>query len=448
MSLQFNRFFTNSTSTEMTINDVLFGDSSVKDLCPTFAASKSHLDPVRFLGLPFECGNNGYRYLSFATSPYGVKREAVTQNVVAVNDPNVQVACEKALFHMAVAKLEKRPFFTYFWDNSSHLASRSPQKETVENVAEKIRIGYALVDASVNRLLAGMAQLGLWEDTIIIGFGDHGDEPWSHGLNRGYCHSLSPYASVCWTPMFIYDQGGLEVGKKDNLASAIDLRYTIWPLLFPEAPPLEKASPFSGIDLFRETRDIAFSQNMFALQREQCDPEKGMSKGYAATDGVYRLVVSSGANHPEQTGMSLYCDQADPSNSLNLLKFFKMDRHGTIQHFAHPPEAVGKHFSGVFGPSQVDSLIAAYNNLKPLLVQFIKKKEEEALERYQDIRTNSEEKLSQRLFDGYGRRHEYHDSSVTAKDYIPMATKIKTAISQSEPQLFPEKAFTVVAKAL
>lgn len=94
------------------------------------------------------------------------------------------------------APKENRPFYAYFWDDSSHLAFSSQFKDDAPSVPERLRIAYALIDASLNRLLSGLAELGLWDNTIIIGFGDHGDEAWSHGLNRRYCHSLSPYASL------------------------------------------------------------------------------------------------------------------------------------------------------------------------------------------------------------------------------------------------------------
>lgn len=442
-ALQFNRFFTNSTSTEMTVNDLVFGDSSTRDACTTFKASKTYYDTDKFTGLGPELIKHGYQYLHFATSPYSPEREVSNSTTVIINNPNVPIVCEKALAHMAAAKRENRRFYAYFWDDSSHLAYISPHKEAALGLGGKFRAAYALEDASINRLLSGMAELGLWEDTIIVGFGDHGDEAWSHGLNRGYCHSIPPYASVSWTPMFIYDQGQFEGGMTNSLACVTDLKHTLWRLLLPEAPPQEKTSPFSGIDLFGETRDIAFSQNMFALQRERSDPEQGMVKGYAATDGNYRLVVSSGGGDLERGGMELYCDQVDPANSLNLLRFFKLNRHGDIHRFAPPAEAAAKHFSSVFGQTQVNSLITAFGKLKPALAQFVKDKETEALKEYRKVVNNAPGDLAKRLADGYNR---HRNLGQTADDCLPMATAAKKLFSQTEPQLFSDHAFTQIKK--
>ncbi|MDR1535486.1 MAG: sulfatase-like hydrolase/transferase, partial [Planctomycetota bacterium] len=361
-SLQFNRFFSSATSTVMAYTDLSYGDSSLFDSCPVFPLTKRYpKNKEAFSELWVECLARGYRVFNFSSSPYHKRVEDAGKFGAAVNNPDIPVLCEKALGRMAAAKREGWRFYAYFWDDSSHLAYPSPIKDRAEGVAGRLRRAYALIDASLNRLLSGLVELGLWDETVVIGFGDHGDEAWSHGLNRGYCHCLVPYASLAWTPMFIFDPGRFPPAITGQLASMVDLKATALGLLFPDQPSQFPRTPFSGLDLFRERREFAFSQNMFALQREYSDPERGMIKGYAATDGDYRLVVSSGGRKPEEGGMELYCDQADPANSLNLLKFFRLDREGGIRRFVQPPEAVASNFTCVFEPPRVESLRAAFN---------------------------------------------------------------------------------------
>ncbi|MDR1519030.1 MAG: sulfatase-like hydrolase/transferase, partial [Planctomycetota bacterium] len=393
-SLQFNRFFSSATSTTMAVTDLYYGDSSGSDLCPLYQISRvMPPNSEKFAHLGVIVQSRDYDWYTFHADPYRKKESAIQNRHVFINDFDVPSLCEKALRQMAEAKRDGRRFFAYFWDDSPHLAFPSPVKDRAGGVAGRLRTAYALADASLNRLLAGLAELGLWDDTIIVGFGDHGDEPWSHGLNRGYCHSLAPYASLTWAPMFIFDPGRFQPGIDSRLASMVDLKPTLLGLLFPDDPPAAPATLFAGLDLFRSQREFAFSQNMFALQREYSDPEQGMVKGYAVTDGAYRLVVSSGGRDPDHGGMEFYCDQADPANSLNLLKFFKLDRHGEISRFHPPPDAVAKYFPCVFGSSQVESLRASFRKLKSALREFVKDKEAAAMAEYDAVTASAPEDL-------------------------------------------------------
>ena len=449
-SRQFNRFFTSSTSTEMSIADLMYGDAGIKDANPVFRLARRGFTLADVGGHLNELvRDNGYRYLHLGSSPYSPRLNSVNDTMVAINEPNVPTLCEKALAHFVESKNRGVPFFAYFWDDSSHLAYVSPFKEKAPGVPERLRTAYALIDASLNRLLSGLSQAGLWDDTIIVGFGDHGDEAWTHDLNRGYCHSIVPYSSITWTPMFIYDPERWSGGIDSRLVSMVDLKQTVLSMLCPDVPPLPRR-PYGGIDIFKEKRDFAFSQNMFALQREYSDPEQGMVKGYAVTDGDYRLLVSSGGCNPEAAGgMALYCDQVDPSNSLNLLKFFRLDREGGIRRFVPPPDATAKHFSYTFSPPRVESLIAAYNRLRPRLQAFIKEKEAAALDEYEKIQTLSVDELldcwREKVMALSGKEI---DNSREYRQRLKAALHIELTkqefMQQKEYQLFPQKMFTQV----
>jgi hypothetical protein len=241
----------------------------------------------------------------------------------------------------------------------------------------------------LNRILTGLLELGLWEQTVIIGFGDHGDEPWSHGVNRGYCHAIAPYSSICWTPMFIFDNGEHQ-GMSEKLVSLVDLNHTIGSFMtrgvtdIPSEDRKKRDAALEigeGCDILTQQRSFVFSQNMFALQLEHSDPERGMEKGYAITNGDYRLVVSSGGPEGKRYGMELFCDQIDPTNSRNLLDFFELDEQGEIIAFRCPPDATGMQFRQSFRPAQTDSIIKAFHMLKPQLIRFIRTKEIKALEK-------------------------------------------------------------------
>lgn len=423
-SLQFDRFFCNSTSTTMSMTDFRFGDSSVHDCCPSYDLSKKLPYGTRcFKALPREIfdRDQSYAALTFHSSPYSPGVEKSDDFGSYINCPDGLLLSKKALSLMAKTKKGGRPFYAYFWDDASHLAFRCARKNNAPTVAERLRAAFSIIDNSLASLLSGMSELGLLENTIIVGFGDHGDEPWSHGLNRGYSHALPPYASQTWTPMFIHVPDRLESGRTSQLASMVDLKKTILHLLFPAPEYSSRRTPFEGIDLLGEKRTVAFSQNMFALQRERSDPERGMVKGYAVTDGEYRLVVASGGDWEKAMGMSLYYDQSDPSNSFNLLKFFRLDRRsGEIRKFSPPPEAVARHFVHVFGASQVESLKDTYHRLRQALREYVAMKERLAFDDFQQIVNSPEDAWN---------------------------SPYKNAFTESAPQTFPMEAFDRIAQA-
>lgn len=441
-SLQFSRFFSSATSTDMTMTDLQCGNAASKDHFPTYSLSRgASPNPAHILDFGTECMARGCKWMYFGSSPYSRRKDESNWIGVQVNDPDLPNLCEKTLRNMAQAKSEGRQFAAYFWDDSSHLAYPSQQKDRMDGASGRLRMAYALIDASLNRLLSGMAELGLWDDTIIIGFGDHGDEAWSHGLHRGYCHSLPPYASLTWTPMFIFDPSRFKPAITTQLASTVDLKATAMGMLFPGRPSSVAAPQFSGINLLEENRDLAFSQNMFALQRELSDPEKGMIKGYSVTDGNYRLVAVSGADNPKKGGMALYCDQADPSNSLNLLKFFRLDKNGDIRKFSPPPDAVTRHFIDAFGPPQVESLQAAFASLKPALVNFVRKKEAAALEEYNRILHTPAAELGSQFAADWKRNAGWETA---ADHWTAVFASLQDRVAEIPPQLFPESAFVLV----
>lgn len=427
----------------MAMTDVVYGDSASKDMFPLYSLSKG--PPVNrafFQELGNECKNRKYLWFYLGSSPYSPYVCDINARGVGFNEPRIPILVEEALRHMRLAKERGVPFCAYYWDDSSHLAYPNPQKDAAVGIDARLRVAYTMMNASIERLFSGMEEAGLLEDTIIMAFGDHGDEAWSHGLNRGYCHSLPPYASQVWTPFLIRYPERFPAGTTRQLASAVDIKAMAMELLFPGEPLCNEPTPFSGLNLFRERREYAFSQNLLALQREKTDPERGLCKGYAVTDGSYRLVVSSGGDDEEFKGMALYCDQTDPANSLNLLTLFRLDRKGGIRKFSPPPEAVVDDFEITFGGNRPDDLRRVFEQLKTALANFVKDKEKRAVEEHARIDRLSAEELSRE----YGEAMQRQLCEPWAMDeQVPRFRMLKEAWARHPYQLFPDDAFLKVA---
>jgi hypothetical protein len=306
--------------------------------------------------------------------------------------------------------VDGKPFHFRHICGVTHITYQDRVKEKATSFSERFRLGYVRLDSSVRQFLAILTEMDLLRNSVIVFYGDHGDELWSHVLNGGWCHVVTPYASQCWTPLFIYD-ADCKPGSTNQLASMIDLKETLIKRILPDFIPEEchfttpwknrdgdeppfptpssqypaegslppfRDSPFCGIDLARETREFAFSQNLFALQDEFNDAAKALIKGYAVTDGIYRVTVTSGGHDPRDGGLEFFCDPVDPTNSRNLLDFFKLDSNGDIEKFYPPPEAVNRDFALSFNPEAVENLTATFQKLKQALYDYVNSKEEEA----------------------------------------------------------------------
>lgn len=388
-SRRYTRFHSNATSTEMVKSCFHFGSHGINDYKAHFRQphTEEYLNHYLLPKCPYIrdylvrlAGEPGIEWKVFVADVLFRKRQTF---IYAEFYPTVDQTLAAVSAFMDRIKAEGKRFALYFDNPVTHMAVDDGGKARAATFSERFRQGYVELDASINRVLSLLTQKGLWDETTIIAYGDHGDELWSHGLNKGYCHSIAPYASLTRTPMFIHESG-VPPADDAGLAQTIDVKRTLFrdydanaphPDGLPPLPPFD-SDPFVGADVCGEGRKFAFSQNLHALQMEYDDPEQGLAKGYAVSDGVYRLVVLSGGRRPKEGGMELYCDRLDPSNSRNLLDFFRLDPNGGIAAFQQPAEAVDPAFAHMFNPAAVGHIIETYETLRRELVAHVRAKEE------------------------------------------------------------------------
>lgn len=379
-SLSFSKFYTTATSSTMSYMDFVCGDSSAYDPNLSFGGGPVARSSVRFMKSIQKIANYDSTLWIYAP-PFATQRTNVEYKslmMTEIKEVNLQRFHNDINARMSRCKEDGRPFFMYFWNHLPHLASTAPEKEAPADFAGRFRTAFSMLDRSISRLLQDLANNGLLENTTIVGFGDHGDELWTHGINKGYCHALEGYASVCWTPMFIFDSD-LEPGVSEKLACTIDLYGTLMHLLDPDFPVEKSGGYFYGIDLFREERKLAFTQNLCALQGEYADLEKGLGKSYAVTDGEFRLVVCSDGAKPQEGGMELYLDELDPANRYNLLNLFTLDGNSDINEESFSVTRMPEMMPGLAQPEVVKSIVTAYRSLRSELIAFIQAKETKAL---------------------------------------------------------------------
>lgn len=387
-SLWFPKFQTTSTSTEMTMADFLYADASVHDHKAHFRGQlHAYSYPLGSLT------HHGYRSL-ILTRNFMFAQPTESGEGILYDTPDLNDFYRKQSEFMQTARDEGKPFFLYVNNAISHMAFDAETKAQSRTFSERFKNGYIDFDTSVNFTLTKLLELGLWEDTIILCFGDHGDELWSHGVSRGYCHIITPYTPLCRTPMFLFD-GGKTEGICYNYVNTTDLLPGLIEMVTTEKSPLRAGltSPLAGepyrhsLGTFRndsggisfsnqsQSRVFLFSQNLFALQLEYDDPEKGLTKGYAVWDGYYRLTVSSGGSNPLNGGMELFNDALDPANMLNLLNFFELNRNGDIVATRKPPTLIHPDFAALFQPENIESVKYHFRVLKGELQAYVRAKE-------------------------------------------------------------------------
>lgn len=414
-SFVYNHFYSTATSTVMSLISLQSGTSC-------------NADGASFFGQVFQPEHPSYRSDRTNTLSYDLffagygKRgrlyqvkefhdtPATTRSWHTVVCPDVGDTFPLIQAALTQARNDGGPFWFNLEPMVSHITGEDKVKRTAKGFSDRFRLGYTRLNDMVECVLGTLVDLKLWNNSVIVFFGDHGDELWSHGLLGGWCHTNTPYASQCWTPLFIYDRD-CRPGSTDQLASMVDLRETLVKRLVPDFDPGRiqlndtwqrpdgelpwftdiskdplrpktgtvapfRENEFSGIDLNRETRELAFSQNLFALQLQFNDQSKVLAKGYAVTDGIYRVTVTAGGEDPRDGGLEFFCDTVDPTNGRNLLDFFKLDANGDIGEFAPPSEVVSPEFFLIFNAEAVEHLKETFNRLKKALYEYIRKKEE------------------------------------------------------------------------
>jgi len=159
-----------------------------------------------------------------------------------------------------------------------------------EEIARLLKHGYyasvSYVDACLGKLMKGLEEMGLAENTIIVIWGDHG---WKLGENGGWCKQTN-YQIDTRVPLLILAPGIQGKGQKcDRLTELVDLYPTVCDLAgLPVDPELQGTSLVPLLnhpDLL--WKDHAFGQFQHALGQGR---ERKFYMGYSMTTERYHLV--------------------------------------------------------------------------------------------------------------------------------------------------------------
>jgi arylsulfatase A-like enzyme len=382
-SISFRRFYSASTSAFQSFCDFIHGDSSELDHNLAYPSGEGCLlgRAGNLFGLLAEQGYAALGIQHGESCPDYVKGGYFGAWPRAAGDfrwrGEYDAFYAESLDFLRRAGAARQPFALYCGDRAGTVSDNCREKRDGRLFHQRFERGFSLLDQSVRRIMAGLESLALLDSTLVVLYGPYGMDPWKHGIFTGRTHAIEPYADVCWTPLFLYCHGR-DGQTVEGLASSIDLKATILGILFPGRDFAQGQTRFSGINLLTSGRNIAFTQNLFALERENTGPALGLVKSYAATDGDLRLIVSSDGGIAGNGGMEFYYDVRDPGNTRNLLDFFNLDQNGNMTSFGRS-DVIHVHFTQSFKPHLVRGMAASYNGMRDILKQLTKAKEEEAL---------------------------------------------------------------------
>jgi arylsulfatase A-like enzyme len=200
-----------------------------------------------------------------------------------------------------------------------HEAPRPDQGSLTEAQARRLKHGYyasvSYVDAQIGRLLDRLRQLGLWENTIVVLWGDHG---WKLGEHNSWC-KMTNFEIDARVPLIMRLPGAKENGQScDRLVEFVD----IYPSLCEAAglPIPESLEGLSFVPLLKDRtlpwKPAAFSQ--FLREGKWVAPDGIAYMGRTIRTDRYRYVGWRRKDTGELAAEELYDHQADPLETVNV----------------------------------------------------------------------------------------------------------------------------------
>ncbi len=192
-----------------------------------------------------------------------------------------------------------------------------------EETARQLKHGYyasvSFIDACIGKLMDGMREMGLDENTIVVFWGDHG---WKLGEHGSWCKQ-SNYNIDTRVPLLIRAPGrGGRGAKTDSLTELVDLYPTLCDLAGIEIPDTMEGTSLKPLlaQPERELKTAAFSQY---VRRPKNSPDGKRYMGNSMVTSRYHYVEWYPWDDATKTGgdivaIELYDLDSDPEENINI----------------------------------------------------------------------------------------------------------------------------------
>jgi arylsulfatase A-like enzyme len=200
------------------------------------------------------------------------------------------------------------PYFVHPFDGEGYARVANPNPPA--SIAERYRQLYdgevAYLDQQLGRLFADLKRRGLYDKTLIVLTGDHGEEFHEHG---GWWHGTTLYDEQIHVPLLLKPpQGGAAGRVIEELTTSLDIAPTILGVAHLPIPPVMQghALPLDGTAAL--ARDSVFSEE---------DLEGNVLQSVRTRES--KLITANPGNPRGLQPEELYDLKADPAEQQSVL---------------------------------------------------------------------------------------------------------------------------------
>jgi arylsulfatase A-like enzyme len=275
------------------------------DYMPPPGRSRSPGSVINGIGLPWITENKDRDFFLFlhfwdAHIPYvppSPFKEIHTGDSVGRVDPDI------------AAKLEARPSYPLFKQNLYDFLDAMPN---LDYIADLYDAEVAYLDFEIGRIFEHLEHEGLLEDTLVVLFGDHGENMTEH--DAWFDHA-GLYDSVTHVPLVLWAPGTIPASESDAMVALVDVLPTVL-----EALGLPEAEGISGRSLFPLMRgETTVHRDAVMLSEATWQAARAIR----TTD--WKLIRHCQPTIYGRSGVELYDMRADPHEQHDVA-----DRHPDI----------------------------------------------------------------------------------------------------------------------
>lgn len=344
----YRNYYSTATSTNMVITDLFFGNMAQFE-------KADYLENIFEINCQAESifnflSKKGYYTRNFYYG-YNYSEVQLAKKLNQIIAPNSEcwVGDQESVFEEELSRSFKvnLPFAVFVGDDVSHINYKGERLDReIYSVTNWFKERYKKIDATLGIIFDLLVENNLINKTIVLIYGDHGEEYWFHGLYEGYTHAMEPFTHITSCPLMVFD--GLKA-RKDNLelTATTDISQIIKEKLgFSEHKDRE--------------RKYVFSRNLFAAQTKRADI---FHKSYSVTNGEYTLIVT-------KCGVSLYLNRLDPFSFMNLLNFYKF-KHNQLMYQKKYDYMISSHYKNFMNAEEKNIIIEIFEELSFQISKFL-----------------------------------------------------------------------------